>query len=125
MLLSLHSMMVIGMAISALDRTKTTDDLDEAEICAALKRTLIDMVRDDAVRKEVILPDDDHQILSVQIEIDSLSAVETLASLDTILPFEVGQCVVQAGGYNSIQSALDHMLPRIRQEWEKRKRGKK
>jgi len=36
-----------------------------------------------------------------------LSVVEILCVLDEILPFEVGESVVRAGGYGSIQEAVD------------------
>lgn len=54
-------------------------------------------------------------------EVDSLSVVTILCSVDDIVGFEVPQKVVRAGGYASIEEAVNHVVPRIEGLWSKRK----
>ena len=58
------------------------------------------------------------------IAIDSLSVVEVLCIIDEIVGVEVPQKVVRAGGYASVDAAIEHLLPGIEKCWSKRKRGK-
>lgn len=113
------------MVVHMLLAPKNSIAFPELEVSNALRDDLIKRVRDDAVRLELDLPDSDDKLVTTLLELDSLSAVESLCSLDGILPFKVGQCAVQAGGYNSIGAALDDMLPRIKKQWEKRVGGNK
>lgn len=53
-------------------------------------------------------------------EIDSLSCVELLCEVDAILGFEIKHKIVRPGGYRSIQSAIDHLMPGIERLWKKR-----
>jgi hypothetical protein len=113
------------MAAIATITSASEAEFDETEVRIALQARLIEFVRDDAIRTELALPEDDQELLTTVVVIDSLSAVESLCALDEVLSFLVGQGVVKAGGYESIQQALNHMVPRVRAEWNKRRRGKK
>jgi hypothetical protein len=113
------------MATVAITSSLSEAAFDEHKVRSALQARLVEFVRDDAIRTELDLPEDDQELLTTAVSIDSLSADESLCAVDEILSFKIGQCVVRAGGYESIQQALDHMVPRVRAESEKRKKGKK
>jgi len=76
-------------------------------------------------RKGQPLPKDDDEVVILEIEIDSLTVVELLASLDDILPFTVTECVVKAGGYGSIIEAVKHVTGRVESKWKKHHGGGK
>lgn len=78
---------------------------------------------DEVVSTQAMMAGDDGKAGSQ--DIDSLSAVELLCQIDEIVGFEVKQSVVKAGGYRSVQAALDHMLPGIERAWSKRFGGGK
>ena len=58
-------------------------------------------------------------------EIVSFSLVELLCTIDEIVGFEVPQKVVRAGGYPSLEAAVEHLLPGVERCWSKRKGGKR
>lgn len=51
--------------------------------------------------------------------------VGVLCLIDEIVGFKVPQAAVKAGGYGSVQEALDDVVPRIEKIWLKRAGGKK
>jgi hypothetical protein len=90
-----------------------------ADVIAALKKELLEGVRAQALRHGTPLTETDNELLAANIAIDSLMVVEMLCALDEVLPFEVQECVVQAGGYGSIEGALSHVADRIEAKWRK------
>jgi hypothetical protein len=96
-----------------------------AKVEAALRDELIVSVRAVARRKGIPLPPKDEDLVVASMEIDSLTLVEILCVLDDILPFEVGESAVQAGGYGSIREAVDDVVKRVEREWQKHQRGGK
>lgn len=71
------------------------------------------------------LPPADNEVFFLAVEIDSLTVVELLSSLDDILPFKVTECVVKAGGYGSIEAALTQVAGRIEAKWKKYHAGER
>lgn len=57
-------------------------------------------------------------LLTTKIRLDSLTVVDVALALEDILGFEPKN-IVKTGGYDSIQSALDHMMPRLEAAWKK------
>src|SRR3954471_15358936 len=55
--------------------------------------------------------------------LDSLAVVDILCALDELVGFDLPDRVVRAGGYESIGEALEHLMPRIEKEWQKRHGG--
>lgn len=49
--------------------------------------------------------------------IDSLVVVEVLLELETQVPFELPESLVRAGGYDSVDEVVQHLLPKIQQRW--------
>jgi len=85
--------------------------------CERPKKELIDSIRAIARRKGMVVPKNDGSLVAANVEIDSLSVIEILCVLDEILPFEVGESVVRAGGYGSIQEAVDDVTASVEKEW--------
>jgi predicted DNA-binding protein (UPF0278 family) len=98
---------------------KTIPVFPREDVIAVLREDLLRAVRRRYRRKGLPLPKDDTEVVLLTIEIDSLTVVEILAGLDDVLPFKVTECVVKAGGYKSIASALDHLASRIEKKWDK------
>jgi len=92
-------------------------------VASALKSELIASVRAIARRKGMVIPKDDGSLVAADVELDSLTVIEILCVLDEILAFEVGESVVRAGGYGSIQEAVDDVTASVEKEWIKHHHG--
>jgi hypothetical protein len=106
-----------------LARTAPTYPADA--VSAVLRDELLRAVRRRYLRKGEPLPKNDDDIVVLMIEIDSLTVVELLANLDDVLPFKVTECVVKAGGYDSIGAAVKHVTARVATQWNKHHGGAK
>lgn len=51
--------------------------------------------------------------------IDSLVVVCVLCELEPLVPFDLPDTLVRAGGYNSLEEALGHLMPKIKEKWHK------
>ena len=94
-----------------------------AQVAAVLRDALITAVRAIARIRGTAVPSRDDDLIVAVIEIDSLSVVEILNTLDELLGFEVGDYAVRPGGYNSISEAIDDVGKRIAKEWRRRHGG--
>lgn len=92
-----------------------------AEVAARLKDELIEAVKEDAAIKGLALPAQMEDILSLPTQVDSLVVVAILCAIEPIVGFELPESLVRTGGYRSVVTALDHLLPRIEKEWVKQK----
>lgn len=110
-------------ATTAQVHRATTPVFPAAAVLAALERELIRMAQALAQIEHKTLPENVDQLLPFPNALDSLGVIGILCVLDEILPFEVGENVVRAGGYESIKDALEHVLPRIEREWSKHHNG--
>jgi len=57
-------------------------------------------------------------VRTMHIRLDSLTVVAITCALDDILGFEPKD-IVKAGGYDSIDAAMTHLMPRIEKAWGK------
>ncbi len=73
----------------------------------------------------ITLPTQQTQAVKTPVPIDSLVAVGILCSVEPVLGFPAPDATVRAGGYDSVQDALDHLLPRLERQWQKNQRGTK
>ena len=96
-----------------------------AEVEARLRDELVEAVRAEASIKGINLPAAPGALSRASVHVDSLVAVSILCAVEPIVGFELQDKVVRAGGYMSVESALEHLLPRIENEWKKRKGGKR
>src|SRR4051812_21486703 len=109
----------MSMATVAAPLSKTVPSYPAAAVTAILQDELLRALRRRYRRKGQPLPKDDDAVVVLAIEIDSLTVVELLSSLDDILPFKVTECVVKAGGYDSIGAAVKHVTGRVATKWNK------
>jgi hypothetical protein len=96
----------------------------KAAVEACLRDELIETVKAEAGIKGVTLPSAPVQVAKTPFQIDSLVVVSILCAVEPIVGFELPESVVRAGGYASVESALEHLIPRIEKVWIKRKGGK-
>lgn len=113
------------MATIAVPGAKTIPAYPAGAVAAVLRHELIGAIRRRFRRKGTPLPKKNDDVVVMTIEIDSLIVVELLSSLDDILPFEVTESVVKAGGYNSIDAAVKHVTGRVESKWNKHHGGGK
>jgi hypothetical protein len=90
---------------------------------AALRAGLTTAVVRELELHGMAVPASDQNLDSTSVEIDSLEVVDLLCDLDSVLGFEVGEGVVRAGGYGTINEAIADLLPKLVREWQKRQRG--
>jgi len=77
--------------------------------------------------KGIKLPADVAAQAAASVRLDSLDVVSLLCDVEPIVGFELKDHLVRAGGYSSVNQAMDHLMPRIEKAWEKHgnKGGKK
>jgi len=85
---------------------------------------LIEAVKIEASIRGISLAATSAQITKAAVHVDSLVVVSILCAVEPIVGFELPDSVVRAGGYVSVVSALQHLLPRIEKEYMKRKGAK-
>lgn len=98
-----------------------TTAFPQAAVEAKLRAELIDTVKSTAKFKGLQLPSAPGHIAAASVQIDSLVCVEILCAVEPIVGFELPEKVVKAGGYGSIEQAIQNLVPRIQAEWSKKK----
>ena len=96
----------------------------KAAVEACLRDELIETIKAEAGVKGVALPTAPADIAKISFQVDSLVVVSILCTVEPIVGFELPDSVVRAGGYDSVDSALAHLLPRIEAQWIKKRGGK-
>lgn len=91
---------------------------------ATLRGELIQAVKDEASIKGIAMPTSAVDIAKATFQVDSLIVVSILCVVEPIVGFELPDSVVRTGGYASVDSALSQLLPRIEEQWKKRKGSK-
>jgi acyl carrier protein len=74
-----------------------------------------------AAIKGIALPSAPADIARSALEVDSLVVVSILCAVEPILGFELPESVVRTGGYSSVRSAVDHLVPHIEAQWATKK----
>jgi hypothetical protein len=87
----------------------------KALVEACLEKALTEIVIDQAQVLGASLPTSG--LPTAQVDIDSLCAVEILCVLDEHLPFQLTECVVRPGGYNSIAEGVSHLTSGAEAKW--------
>lgn len=103
----------------------TTTGFPKAAVLAALIAELIQVATSEAAFRKIQMPSDPAQVLKVAVPMDSLTVVDAICAIETILKFELKDSTVRTGGYSSIQEALDHLMPRVELAWVKKNKGQK
>lgn len=78
-------------------------------------------VKATAAVKGLALPAAPLDIAKTPFEVDSLVVVSILCAVEPILGVELSEQVVRTGGYSSVQSAIDHLMPCIEAQWVSKK----
>jgi hypothetical protein len=111
------------MATIVVPGSQTIPAYPAVDVAAVLREELVGAMRRRFRRKGIPLPKGDHEVVALTVEIDSLTVVELLSSLDDVLPFQVTESVVKAGGYGSIAQAVKHVTSRVESKWNKHHGG--
>jgi hypothetical protein len=115
---------IMSMAVSEGVGLSAPAAFPWTQVEARLHDELIAAVQAEAAVKQVALPATATGIAAASFEIDSLVVVSILCTVEPLVGFELPDSVVRAGGYSSVGSALEHLLPRIDALWTKKKGGK-
>ncbi len=113
------------MTVVSVPSVQAAPPYPAAAVAAVMRHELLRAVRARFRRKGETLPEADSEVVLLEVEIDSLTVVELLSSLDDILPFKVTESVVKAGGYGSIEAAVKHVVGRIETKWKKYHAGER
>ena len=107
------------MAVDTIVKPATTKAFPGADVEAKLRDLLLEAVTSDAQLKGVALPADKPGKFAAGIHLDSLGVVDLLCGLEPVVGFELKDSLVKAGGYKSINDAVEHLMPRIEKAWTK------
>jgi len=101
-------------------KPKTTQAFPAAEIEACIRDFLADEGAMQAELHGKSAPKDGSASgVGPQPVIDSLVVVEVLLEVEPKVPFELSESLVQAGGYDSVDEVVQHLMPRLEKRWRK------
>jgi hypothetical protein len=86
---------------------------------AALREALLESVKSTASLHGIALPPTKAAQYVAPVHLDSLDVVDLLCVVEPIVGFELKDSIVKSGGYNSINEAISHVMPRIESAWQK------
>jgi acyl carrier protein len=115
------------MSVDTITMTGSTVTFPKAGVEAKLRDALMESAKSDTSLKGIQFPIDTVGQAAALVHLDSLDVVSLLCDIEPLVGFELKDSLVQAGGYNSINRAIEHLMPRIEKAWEKNcnKGGKK
>jgi hypothetical protein len=100
------------------------DAFPKSDVIKSLIDELLHVATAEAQVRNITLPADLPGRMTAAVPMDSLSVVATLVAVEKVIGFELKESIVRTGGYDSVQAAIDHLVPRIQLVWD-RKKGKK
>lgn len=101
------------------------EEFPKDKVAAALLAELLQVAKAEAQVRGIALPADAPKIIKAAVPMDSLSVVDSLCALEPVVGFELRDSIVRTGGYNSIEAAMEHLIPRIERAWVRKKGPKK
>jgi hypothetical protein len=107
------------MAVETIAKPSSTTAFPKAEVEARLREVLLNAALAEASLKGFELPSNPPGQAAAAVRLDSLEVVELLCDIEPIVGFELKDSLVRAGGYNSINQATEHLMPRIEMAWVK------
>jgi hypothetical protein len=115
------------MSTDTLVKSGSSRSFPAAQLEATLRQELLNIAISTAAMQAITLPPTTPAKYTAAIQLDSLDVVDALLSVEPLVGFKLKDHIVQAGGYASINAAMDHLMPRIKSAWERRasKGGKK
>jgi hypothetical protein len=105
--------------LGTLLKTGTTVSFPLAAVEAKLREELLGVAESAATMHSITLPSDPAAQCAAAVQLDSLAVVDVLLSVEDIVGCTLKDHIVKAGGYSSINSAIEHLTPRIKSAWEK------
>ena len=102
-----------------LVKTETATSFPLAAVESKLREELLGVAESAATMHSITLPSDPAAQCAAAIQLDSLAVVDVLLSVEGIIGCTLKDHIVKAGGYSSINAAIDHLTPRIKGAWEK------
>ena|SRR5437867_13324212 len=90
-----------------------------AMVEATLRGGLLDSVKSTAALHVIALPATTAGQYAASVHLDSLGVVDLLCDVEPIVGFQLKDSIVKSGGYNSINEAISHIMPRIESAWQK------
>lgn len=97
----------------------TTAPFPKATVETCLRKELLQAASAIAAIHGVAIPAGAAQQSSMSIQLDSLAVVDLLCAVEPVIGFEIKEHVVKAGGYGSIDEAVNELMPRLEKEWTK------
>jgi hypothetical protein len=105
--------------VDTLVKTGTATSFPLAAVESKLREELLGVAESAATMHSITLPSDPVAQCAAAIQLDSLAVVDVLLSVEDIIGCTLKDHIVKAGGYSSINAAIDHLTPRIKAAWEK------
>ena len=99
-----------------------TKTFNAAAVEAALRDALISNVQSQAELYGVDLPDTLSGVSKQAVVIDSLVVVEILTVAEPLIGAELPQKLVKEGGYDSVDQAIENLMPKIEKIWQKKQK---
>lgn len=100
--------------------TTKTKLFPKQDLELVLRDELIMAAEAEATMHGIALPASSGVAALAPVPMDSLVVVELLCAVEPVLGFKPTDATVRTGGYNSVQDALDHLMPRLEQQWHKK-----
>ena len=100
---------------------KPAEAFPKAKVEASLRKELIAAAKMEAELRGASWPADAAAQGAVSLRMDSLVVVGILCAVESVLGFEPSGSVVRAGGHESVDQAVGHLIPGLEGEWRKRK----
>ena len=88
----------------------------------ALTQELLGVAQSEAQVRGITLPTAPGGALKSAVPMDSLTVVDALCVLDAVVGFQLKESM---GGYNSVEAALQNMIPKIEKAWLRKQGAKK
>jgi hypothetical protein len=107
------------MSIDTITKPNAKIAFPKAEVEGKLQEVLLESARSYASLRGIQFPVESAGQAAASAHLDSLDVVSLLCDVEPILGFELKDSLVRAGGYNSVNQAIGHLMPRIETAWEK------
>jgi hypothetical protein len=86
---------------------------------AKLREELLLVAESAAAMHSIALPPTPAAQCAAAIQLDSLAVVDVLLSVEGLIGCTLKDHIVKAGGYPSVNAAIEHLTPRIQSAWGK------
>lgn len=96
----------------------------KADVVATLTAELISLAKSEAQVRGIALPPDAPKIIKAAVPLDSLSVVDTLCEVEKVVGVQLRESIVKTGGYDSIEQAIENLVPKIERVWLRKKGSK-